>query len=297
MLVTGGAGFLGSHLVARAAAAGFEVVVVDDCSRGVVTSGPFDLIRADVTVAREVRALPRADVVVHAAALCGEQSCLARPDRVIEDFSGTSNVCDYAVRHDVERLVFLSSGEIYGSEAPDAREDDDVTLWNTDQTRTYYALSKLLGEARVRTLPMPTVVVRPFNVYGPGQNGEGAVRNFMAWASRSEPLQIYDDGTDVRCMCHVDDFVDGCFTAITSEARSPVYNIGNPSEPLTVREIASAVIAVTGSHSGFVYRPMGQTRKRFVTPNIDRARRELGYAPSISLAEGLRSMLEVVRAA
>src|SRR5919204_2325279 len=108
MLVTGGAGFLGSHIARRASAEGFDVEVFDDLSRGRWTEGPFRFTRGDVNVAGEVEALHRADVVVHCAALCGAEACVRRPQRVLEDYLGTHNICQYARRHRVERLVFLS---------------------------------------------------------------------------------------------------------------------------------------------------------------------------------------------
>jgi UDP-glucose 4-epimerase len=292
MLVTGGAGFLGSHIAERAAAEGYEVTVVDDLSRGTHAAGPFDFVRADVNVAAEVDALAPADAVVHCAALCGVEDCLARPRRVIEDFVGTRNVCRYATRHRVKRLVFLSSGEVYGKEALGIREDDDVLLWNSHEPRTGYALSKLMGEALIRTLEVPHVILRPFNVFGPGQIGPGVVRNFLERALQGEPLQIYNSGRELRAMCYVDDFIEGFFRALVAESPYAVYNLGNPFNAMTVRQIAETVLEVTGSNSGVEYVPKQYPDKRGVTANIDRAATSLGYRPRTSLADGLRATLD-----
>src|SRR5919201_5183266 len=192
MLVTGGAGFLGSHIAHRAAAEGFDVEVFDDLSRGRWTEGPFRFTRGDVNVAREVGVLAPADVVVHCAALCGAEACQRRPQRVLDDYLGTYNICRYARRHRVQRLVFLSTGEIYGPNAIGAREDDDVVLWDTHEPRAAYALSKLMGEALVRRLDVPHVIIRPFNVFGRRQLGPAVVRNFFERAVSGRPLQIYN---------------------------------------------------------------------------------------------------------
>jgi nucleoside-diphosphate-sugar epimerase len=291
MLVTGGAGFLGSHIVARAVAEGFEVTVVDDLSRGIFREGPFRFVRGDVNVAAVVDDLEPADVVVHCAAVCGVESCLADPRRVIDDFTGTENLCRYAERHAVERFVFLSSGEVYGADALGAGEDDDVRLWNVAQPRVNYALGKLLGEARVRTLTVPHLTIRPFNVFGPGQIGAGVVRNFMRWAGRGEPLQVYNRGREVRALCYVADFVDGLFAAMAAGERFPVYNLGNPHNAMTVTSIAAKVLEVSGSPSTLTFVPREYPDKRGVTPDIARAMATFGFSPTTSLDDGLRAML------
>jgi UDP-glucose 4-epimerase len=291
MLVTGGAGFLGSHIAERAARKGYEVTVVDDLSRGTHTEGPFEFVRADLNVAAEVDGLPPADVVVHCAALCGVEDCLARPRRVIEDFIGTRNICEYATRHGVERLVFLSSGEVYGRQAVGAREDDDVLLWNVHETRANYAVSKLLGEALVRTLSIPHVTIRPFNVFGPRQTGAGVVANFVRWALAGEPLQVYNSGRELRAMCFIDDFVDGVLLVLDAEPRREVYNLGNPDNVMPVRAIAEAVLKATGSVSGIEHVRREHSDKEGVIPSIERATEVLGYSPRISLEEGLQLLL------
>ncbi len=291
VLITGGAGFLGHHLALRAAAEGFAVTVADDLSRGTHTVGPFDLLRVDVNDAAAAARLPGADLVVHCAALCGVDPCHRRPKRVLEDFHGTWNVAHHAVACGAERLVFFSSSEVYGPRAEWAREDDDLVLWGPEQPRTNYALSKLMGEALLRTLPIPSVAIRPFSVFGGDQIGPGVVRNFLGWALAGEPLLVHEPGTAVRSLCHVDDFTDGCWRVMTRPLRHAVYNLGNPANTLSVHAIAEAVVRATSSASPIRIVPATWPDKERVTPNIDRARDDLGFAPVISLDEGLRRIV------
>ena len=214
ILITGGVGFLGSHLVDRAVEEGFDVTVIDNLSRGNRTQGPFNFIKGDVNDPADVEKLEPADIVVHCAALCGVEKVITYPDQIIDDFIGTYNICRYAGKNNVSHLLFLSSGEIYGSNAINSHEENDVTLWNTHIQRTNYALSKLMGEAIVRTQQVPFTIIRPFNVFGPRQTGSGVVNNFFRRAIKNRPLEIYNTGQELRAMCYIDDFIQGCFNAV-----------------------------------------------------------------------------------
>ena len=179
ILITGGAGFLGSHLVDRMIAEGYEVTVFDDLSRGHIREGKYRFIQGNINSAESLTSLKPVDIVVHCAALCGVEKVVESPMQIIEDFIGTYNICKYAMTNKVSRFVFFSSGEIYGSDAVNVKEEDDVVLWNTHISRTSYALSKLMGESLVRATPIPYVIIRPFNVFGPRQIGMGVVNNFF----------------------------------------------------------------------------------------------------------------------
>ena len=230
--------------------------------------------------------------MLHCAALCGVEQVINDPRQTIDDFIGTYNICNFVKRHAVERFVFFSSGEIYGAYAVDAKEEDDVTLWNTQYPRTNYALAKLMGEALTRSLNLGTVVIRPFNVFGSRQIGTGVVRNFFDWARANEPLRVFNAGTELRAMCYIDDFVEGCWRAIIKDSPAPVYNIGNPANSMSVKEIAKTVIEVANSASPMTFVNKDYPDKSGVTPNIDLALRDLNFSPSVTLKQGLQRMID-----
>ena len=290
-LVTGGAGFLGSHLVERMVAEGLAVTVVDDLSSGRHTDGDFRFIEADVNRETDLKRLESADIVVHCAALCGVERVINDPRQIIDDFIGTYNICNFVEQKPVQRFIFMSSGEIYGSEAVNAQEEDDVVLWNTHYTRTNYALAKLMGEALTRSLQLGSVIIRPFNVFGSRQTGTGVVRNFFRWACNNEPLQVFNTGSELRAMCYIDDFIEGCWQTIIRDTPALVYNIGNPDNMMSVNRIAETVIDVTGSNSPVHFVSKDYPDKKGVTPNIERARKDLAFHPSVSLSQGIRLMM------
>jgi UDP-glucose 4-epimerase len=290
-LVTGGAGFLGSHLVDRMVAEEFDVTVIDNLSRGIHTEGNFRFVEGDVNRERDLQSLDGVDIVVHCAALCGVEQVVNDPKRIIDDFIGTYNICEFVKDRQVDKFVFMSSGEIYGSEAINAKEDDDVVLWNTHHSRTNYALAKLMGEALTRSLQVQYNIIRPFNVFGIRQRGTGVVRNFYSWACSAEPLQVFNHGSELRAMCYIDDFIEGCWQAILRETPTGVYNIGNPYNTMTVNRIAQTVIDVTSSTSDIVYVEKDYIDKQGVTPNIDRAKNHLSYQPQVSLERGIKAMM------
>jgi UDP-glucose 4-epimerase len=291
ILVTGGAGFLGSHLCDRLYDEGFEITIFDDLSRGQYIHDNARFIKGDVNIADHLNQLESYDIIVHCAALCGVEKVVKAPMQIIDDFIGTYNLCQFALKNSVSKFVFFSSGEIYGSEAINARENEDVTLWNTHQTRTSYALSKLMGESTVRSMTIPSTIIRPFNIFGARQIGLGVVHNFYHWAVNHEPLQIFNQGNELRAMCYIDDFIDGCFQAIVNEQCSPVYNLGNPYNTMTVNRIAQTVINVTQSNSSLQHIPKDYLDKKGVTPDISLAQKELNFDPKVSLEDGLQKMI------
>ena len=307
-LVTGGAGFIGSHLVERLLAVGHTVLVVDDLSTGTLQNlthlehePRFEFVQADVRSAAVLdRLAARAQVIVHLAAAVGVQLIIEAPVRTIEvNVLGTQAVLEAGLRHGV-RVLLASSSEVYGkSSTIPFGEDDDVLLGPTSRNRWSYAASKMIDEflalAYQHERGLQVVPFRLFNTTGPRQTGRYGmvVPRLVRQALRGEALTVFGDGLQRRCFCDVRDVIEG----IVGLARHPdapgrVYNIGGTDE-ISISQLAQEVLTVTGSRSPVelipyeeAYAPGFEDMQRRV-PNTDRIKALLGWQPSRSLRETL----------
>lgn len=305
-LITGGAGFIGSHLCERLLEAGHRVQVLDDFSTGrdaniahLLKREGFEVIRNSVedetTVAIAVAA---ADAVFHLAAAVGVQLVASEPVRTIRTtIHGTEVVLDAANRFRKPVLI-TSSSEVYGkgTRVPFG-EDDDVVMGATQFSRWCYAYSKgideFLGLAYHRQFGLPVTIVRLFNTVGPRQVGMyGMVLpRFVEAALANKPLQVYGDGTQTRCFCHVSDVVDALIRLFdTPSCVGKVFNLGSDEE-VSINDLASKVIQLTGSRSTIQHIPYEQAYgQKFDdlprrVPKLDRIRAAIGFRPKLSLDE------------
>ncbi len=312
-LITGGAGFIGSHLCERLVAAGHRVTILDDFSTGreeniaTLRSNPnVHVIRDTVENERTVNiAVSSVHAVFHLASAVGVQLVLDEPVRTIRTtIHGTEVVLDACQRFG--RPVFItSSSEVYGKGArvPFA-EDDDVVMGATRTTRYCYAYCKGIDEflalAYHKQFRLPAVVVRLFNTVGPRQVGMyGMVMpRFITSALRNEPLKVHGDGKQTRCFCHVSDVTH----AITQLMNTPaafghVFNLGG-SEEISILELAKRVIAISGSTSTIEFLTYEQAyghafedMQRRV-PDLSRIQRAISFAPKFNLDEIIRSVID-----
>lgn len=300
LFLTGGGGFIGSHLCERLVETN-RITVYDDGTRDALRytrllgHPNLTLVRGSV-LDRELlaRSARGAEVIVHLAAVAGVSNYFRRPvDTMRTNFIGTSNVLEVAREVEPQLFVNVSTSEVYGPRATDAREAENTSQGEVRVSRWTYSVSKLAGEhlcfAYHRQFGLPVVSIRPFNVYGARQVGEGAVQIFAPLALRGEPITVHDDGAQTRAWCHVDDLVDGFLLAAGSEkAVGETFNLGNPQETVTVLTLARMVIACCRSRSEIVFAPFppdGEVRER--SPNVEKAASVLGFRPRVSLQEGL----------
>ncbi|MGQ9680926.1 MAG: SDR family NAD(P)-dependent oxidoreductase [Anaerolineae bacterium] len=307
-LVTGGAGFIGSHLVDALLASGWEVIVLDDLSTGrrenlahLASEPRLRLVVGDVCDAALVESLVRqCRVVYHLAAVVGVTHVLREPLRGLHtNVHGTDAVLAAALRHGA-RVCLASSSEVYGeSEATPFVEDSPSVLGPTWVSRWSYATAKALDEHLAFAYAqqgLAVSIVRYFNAYGPRLHPSGygsVVARLIGQALAGEPLTVYGDGQQTRSFTYVADTVKGTVLAGTEQAAlGQVFNIGSEDE-VTIAELARAVLATTGSASPIRYVPYaeaygsGFAEPRRRRPSIAKARRLLGFAPCTSLAEGL----------
>jgi UDP-glucose 4-epimerase len=243
-----------------------------------------------------VRDLARgATHVVHAAAIAGVDTVLESPVRTMRvNLIGTYNVLEAALatRESLERLVDFSTSEVFGTQAYNVREGHVTTTGSVGEARWTYAVSKLAGEHMARAyhdeLGLPTVTLRPFNVYGPGQIGGGAIRAFIEAALEGRDLVVHGDGAQIRAWCYVDDMVEALLCCLERpEAVGQTFNVGNARSTVTIFDLAQRVKRLTAAPSQIVFQPLHYTDVEIRIPNVDKARELLGFEANVDLDDGL----------
>ena len=311
-LITGGAGFIGSHLAERLLGEGHAVTILDDFSTGrtenlssIRSNAHLQIVHDTVENNLTVNTLMAScDAVFHLAAAVGVQLVLDEPVRTIRTtIHGTEVVLEAANRYRRPVLV-TSSSEVYGKGARvPFGEDDDVVMGPTHTTRYCYAYCKgideFLGLSYFKQYQLPVTIVRLFNTVGPRQVGRyGMVLpRFVSAALKNEPLQVNGDGTQTRCFCHVADIVDALVKLMrTPGAAGQVFNLGGDEE-ISINDLARRVIALTGSSSPIqhisykeAYGHQFEDMPRRV-PQLDRIKKAIGFVPRFKLDEIVRSVI------
>jgi nucleoside-diphosphate-sugar epimerase len=309
ILLTGGAGFIGAALARRLVDKN-ELVVFDNGHRnsirdsGLIGHRHLRMIDGDVLNLDSLRlAMGGCQSVVHLAAIAGVDTVLRMPVATMKvNILGTFNVLEAALETGgVRRLIDFSTSEVFGAYAYNVREGDVTSLGAVGEARWTYAVSKLATEHLAhnyhREYGLPTVSIRPFNIYGPGQVGEGAIHRFIVQALKEEPITIHNDGGQIRAWCYIDDVVDGIISCLERpEAVGHAFNIGNPRSVVTIYNLAEQVIALSGSSSEIQFVEWNKADVELRIPNIEKARRLLGYEPRVNLEAGLSRTIEWYRA-
>jgi nucleoside-diphosphate-sugar epimerase len=310
ILITGGAGFIGTRLAERLVA-GNRLIVLDTLHRDALTGTALAdhphlrLIRGDVRdPAAVAEAMRDATHVVHLASIAGVDTVLRNPLLTMDvTLKGTFNALERAVEHGgIRRFVDLSTSEVFGSFAWRVGEGDPTALGAAGEARWTYAVSKLATEHLCHVMhrqhDLPAVTIRPFNIFGPGQVGEGAIHHFIARALRGEPLHVHNDGDQIRAWCYIDDMIDGLLLALEHPAAvGRTFNLGNPRTALTVQNLARMVVRLADSPSAVIHVPWPHQDVELRIPDISRARELLGFEPRFDLEEGLLRTIAWYRAA
>ena len=308
ILITGGAGFIGTQLIKRLIEDN-RITVLDTLHRNALGDSGLRghpnlrLIKGDVrdpSLAKE--ATREATHVVHLASIAGVDTVMNNPLLTMEVcIKGTFNMLEAAVvRGGIERFVDFSTSEVFGQYAYRVTEVDVTSLGRVGEARWTYAVSKLATEhlchVMYQTEGLPTVTVRPFNIFGPGQVGSGAIHAFVVRALRNEPLEIHNEGEQIRAWCYVDDLIDGLLLTLESpKAVGHTFNIGNPKTAITVYHLAKTIVEVAGSRSEVVHKPWPHTDVELRVPDISSARERLGFDPKFDLHAGLERTIDWYR--
>jgi UDP-glucose 4-epimerase len=301
ILITGGAGFIGTTL-ANPLVADNEGVAVDNHHRDVLSGldlaehPNFRFAVGDVLDAEAMRELARGCThVVHAAAIAGVDTVLESPVRTMRvNVIGTYNVLEAALATSdtVERVIEFSTSEVFGQHAFNVAEGHVTTIGSVGEARWTYAVSKLAGEHMAHAyhdeLGLPAVSVRPFNVYGPGQVGGGAIRAFIEAALAGDDLTIHGDGSQIRAWTYVDDMVRGLELCLEHPAAvGESFNIGNARSSVTIFDLAGRIKRISGCSGEIVFQPLHYTDVELRIPNVEKARERIGWEPTVELDDGL----------
>ncbi|MSP92215.1 MAG: NAD-dependent epimerase/dehydratase family protein [Myxococcales bacterium] len=304
--ITGGAGFIGSTLAERLCVdPSIRVILFDNLHHDATLTTDLlrqpnvRLVRGDVRdKAALADALADAHHIIHMASIAGVDTVMKNPVLTMQvSLTGTMNVLEvaherFARGEPLLRVVDFSTSEVFGRYAFNVAEGDATTLGAVGEARWTYAVAKLATEHLCanyhKQYDLPTVSIRPFNIYGPRQVGTGAIHHFVRRALAGEPLVVHNDGSQIRSWCYIDDIIDGLLLVLTRpEALGHSFNIGNPRSTVTIWQLAREIVRLAESSSVLQQVPWNFTDVELRVPDISKARSLLGFVPRVDLEAGL----------
>ncbi len=305
IFITGGAGFIANTLIKNLIDHN-KVIVYDNFHRDTLSDSSYKthpnlkIVIGDV-LNKEllIESMKGADIVVHAAGIAGIDTVIKDPVKTMTvNMIGTANALEAARINNVkDRFIDFSTSEIFGSMAYKSAEGDNTVAGSAGEARWTYAVSKLAGEhlahAYYSQHKLPTVTVRPFNVYGPGQTGEGALQIFIKKALKNEDIYINGDGSQIRAWCYVDDFVDCLMRCIENpKAIGESFNLGNARAVITTLGLAQTVCRVLNSSSKILFREQLSADIELRIPSVKKTEEVLGFKAKVDLEEGILNTAE-----
>lgn len=304
ILITGGAGFIAVHMAQRLVDHN-ELTLFDIDLEGPLRYSPLAKdsrvrkVRGDVRDYEQLAGeVAKADIVLHYASIIGVKKVIDNARDTIDTIlMGTRNVLEAARKNSrLKRLVNISTSEVYGN-VMDATEGAQASVGTGNDARLCYASAKLMGEHIVwayhRDFQIPTVIVRPFNIYGPQRSASNAVGVFCVKALAGKDVTLHGDGSQLRSWCYVDDFCDAMYACIEEEAAiGQDFNLGNPVTAVTIYDLADRIIRLSGSTSKLITTPHTFSDIGVRAPNSSKARKLLGYNPRFDMDAGLRPTIE-----
>ncbi len=309
ILITGGAGFIGTALVRRLADKN-RIRVLDNLRRNALASAGLDkhpnveLVVGDVRDDQVVTAATRGvDYVIHMASIAGVDTVMKNPVTTMEvSLLGTVNALRAAhAAGGIKRFIDFSTSEVFGTYAFRVNEGNVTSLGAVGEARWTYAVSKLatehLAHNYYRQFGLPTCAIRPFNIYGPGQVGEGAIHAFVTRALKNEPILIHNQGDQIRAWCYIDDIVDSVLLALTrDDSIGETFNIGNPRSTVTIYHLARMIVEAAKSKSDIRFVRWDFPDVELRVPDVRKAEQRLGFRANIDLDVGLLRTIEWYRA-
>ena len=304
LFITGGAGFIGSHFIERVIENN-KVTVFDNLSRNALEKTDFknhknlNIIQGDVMNQSQIEeAIKGSEIAIHMAAIAGVGTVVSKPSTTLKiNLLGTYNLLEACKKNNVKKAIVFSTSEVYGPNVYEANEEGFTTLGPIGKPRWVYAMSKLasefFAESYYREYGIKFTSVRPFNVYGPGQIGEGAIHNFIIKAIRNEPLIVHEPGSQIRSWCYIDDMTDALELVLTNpKAEGEVFNIGNPQATSTTLQTAETVIRLANSKSKIEFKELQYPEVNIRVPSIEKAKRILGFKPKVGFEEGIKRTID-----
>ena len=309
ILLTGGAGFIGTKLC-EVLSEKNKILIYDNLNRNSIKNTKLldrdniRLIEGDILDFQHIKEVVnefKPQIIIHLAAVAGIDTVIRNPVNTMQvNMIGTYNILESIKNLNIERFIDFSTSEVFGSYAYKVDEKHTTNLAPVGEARWTYSVSKLAGEhlahSYYKQYGLPIVTVRPFNIYGPGQVGEGAVHHFVKRAIVNEEIQIHGDGDQIRSWCYIDDFVQGILLCIEKdEAVGNSFNIGNPKGTITISMLEKLVKDIAKSKSEIVYILKTYVDVELRIPSIDKAKEILGYIPKYDLEVGIERTINWYR--
>jgi nucleoside-diphosphate-sugar epimerase len=300
ILITGGAGFIGTALTRRLVDNN-RIRILDTLRRNALAAAGLDkhpnveLVVGDVREEAVMRkAVEGMQYIVHMASIAGVDTVMKNPVTTMEvSLLGTTHALQAAnACGGVKRFIDFSTSEVFGTYAFRVHEGNATSLGAVGEARWTYAVSKLatehLAHNYYRQYGLPTCAIRPFNIYGPGQVGEGAIHAFVTRALRGEPLMIHNQGDQIRAWCYIDDIVEAVVLALTrDDAVGETFNIGNPRSTVTIYHLAKMIVQAAGSSSDIRFVRWDHPDVELRVPDVRKAEQRLGFQAKVDLDVGL----------
>jgi UDP-glucose 4-epimerase len=305
LFITGGAGFIANTII-RNLIENNKIIAYDNFHRDTLTDSGYathpnlTIVKGDVLDKAKLKeAMKGTDIVVHTAGIAGIDTVIIDPVRTMQvNMIGTANALEAAHENGVKgRFVDFSTSEIFGSMAYKSTEESNTVAGSAGEARWVYAVSKLAGEhlayAYFKQYQLPIVTVRPFNVYGPGQTGEGALQIFIRRALMDKDIYINGDGSQIRAWCYVTDFVDCLMEVLENpKAIGESFNIGNARAVITTLGLAQTVCRVLNSKSKILFRDQLSADIELRIPSVEKTQKVLGFRAKVDLDEGILKTAE-----
>ncbi|MEZ4691091.1 MAG: NAD-dependent epimerase/dehydratase family protein [Ignavibacteria bacterium] len=302
ILLTGGAGFIGSTLAKKLVREN-EIVVYDNFARDSISDKKINsenlrIVKDDILNLESLRKTCeefKPQIVVHMAAIAGIDTVIINPVKTLDvNINGTLNLLKALEKYSgkLERVLDFSTSEVLGAYAYKSTEKSSTNFAPVGEARWTYSISKVAGEhilhSYYKQFGYPVVTIRPFNIYGPGQVGEGAIQIFIKNVVKNKNIQIHGDGDQIRSWCYIDDMINGVELCLTNKkAIGEVINIGNPKGTITISSLAEKIVTLTKSKSKIIHIPKNYVDVELRIPSIEKAKELLGFYPKVDLNEGI----------
>ena len=308
IFITGGAGFIASKLIQNLINKN-RITVYDNFFRNTLKKTDLighknlNIIKGDILNFNKLKnKMKNHEIIIHAAAIAGIDTVIKNPVLTMNvNMIGTANVLEAAYKNNIkEKIVEFSTSEIFGNYAFKSSEKTNAVAGSAGEARWSYAVSKLAGEhlaaAYFKKYKLPVVSVRPFNVYGPGQTGEGAMMIFIKKALKNQNIYIYGEGSQIRAWCYVDDFVD-CLIKIIEKKNieGESFNIGNSKAIVTIYGLAQIICKVLNSKSKIIFKKSLSADVELRIPSVEKIKNKLNFQSKINLDEGIVKTAEWIK--
>jgi len=303
IFLTGGGGFIGSKLT-ELLSSDNELMIYDNFSRDSLKYKSFSkknvkIVQGDVLNFEHLKNSIedfRPQIAMHLAAIAGVDTVINNPIKTMNvNVIGTFNFINSLEKYSnkLERVISFSTSEVLGAYAYKSTEKSNTNLAAVGEGRWTYSISKVAGEhllySYFKSRNYPTVSIRPFNIYGPGQIGEGAIQIFIKNAVLNKDIEIHGEGDQIRSWCYIDDMIEGTLQCMTNKkAIGEIFNIGNPKGTVTISSLAEKILYLCKTKSKIKYIPKNYVDVELRIPSIDKAQEILGYKPKVDLNEGIK---------